>query len=673
MGKLDQFFRFEPVVRMRLPEWADTYRTLPSSTSAVPGRWRTSKVEWARGPMMATGEAGVKTLTVCCATQMGKSEIILNLMGSIAHLAPAPILFCAPSEKATENFSRERLQQMIAATPVLRERFNWRETASEDKLNFKGFPGGFIALESAGSPTNLSMRPIRITVADEIDKYTVTKEGDPLSLLEERTSTYAHNALRVRCCSPTLATDSRIWKSYQQSDQRRAFITCSHCQEQITLSFFKHKQAPERSRHGYVEWGKSESGEHFPLTAEIICRMCGSAITEDQRRAAITSRGGIRWYQTKPFECCETYQEPVQTGKWEWDAENLIGYACCTECGKRALPNTHAGYHASKMLDPFVTVAGLAVKWIEDKDDVDKKLTFYNTQCGEAFEEDNKTEAVAPHVLSTRAEEYAAQVPAGVVAMFLGADVHPGGTINEGRIESEVIGLGLGEECWSIDYQIFPGDISKPDVWQRFDQYLLTTMRHEIYGAFPIYAAAIDSGTASSEVYNYVAKRNKNVWAIKGASDARGQWAPIALPLRDRQKTWRPSGPRPEIIGVNAAKDYLRRRLWIEEPGPGYQHFPIGRPEAYYQQLTSEDLFEERKHGVVLRRFKPRGRLANEALDTRIYALAAYFLKKELHGFDLEKAHRKMQRLLQRKEEPRQNPPRQSRQPDWITNPRGFS
>jgi phage terminase large subunit GpA-like protein len=67
---------------MSVPEWADTYRKLSRSAGAIGGAWRTSRVEIARGPMMAVTEPGVRTITLKTATQMLKSEMLLNTAGS---------------------------------------------------------------------------------------------------------------------------------------------------------------------------------------------------------------------------------------------------------------------------------------------------------------------------------------------------------------------------------------------------------------------------------------------------------------------------------------------------------------------------------------------------------------------------------------------------------------
>jgi phage terminase large subunit GpA-like protein len=135
-------------------------------------------------------------------------------------------------------------------------------------------------MESAGSPTNLAMRAIRITLADEVDKYETTKEGDPLILLEERTATFVTNSLHLRCCSPTLIDTSRIYKSYNEGDQRRPYVACPHCGQEQILDFFKH-----------VQWSKSEEGEHFPFTAAIYCEGCGAEWAEAERMRYVTTEG----------------------------------------------------------------------------------------------------------------------------------------------------------------------------------------------------------------------------------------------------------------------------------------------------------------------------------------------------------------------------------------------
>lgn len=139
-------------------------------------------------------------------------------------------------------------------------------------------------------------------------------------------------------------------------------------------------------------------------------------------------------------------------------------------------------------------------------------------------------------------------------------------------------------------------------------------------------AACIDSGGHyTQEAYKFARARvGRNIWAIKGASDASGQWSPVwPSASQDHKARKFRLGWRPVVIGVNSAKEAVRQRLLVDEVGPGYCHFPSDREEEYFDQLTSEELRIERRHGSVLRKWYKKKNAANEALDCRVYAYAA--------------------------------------------------
>jgi phage terminase large subunit GpA-like protein len=76
-------------------------------------------------------------------------------------------------------------------------------------------------------------------------------------------------------------------------------------------------------------------------------------------------------------------------------------------------------------------------------------------------------------------------------------------------------------------------------------------------------------------------------------------------------------------IGTDTAKEMIYSRLKIETIGSGYCHFPANRDDEYFKQLTAEKLVTRYHKGYPVRKWeKPAGR-RNEALDCRVYALAA--------------------------------------------------
>ncbi len=597
-----------------LPDWADKYRILSKKNSANPGQWRTSRVEVARGPMLSVDEPGVEMISLMVCTQLMKTAFLENVIGRIIHADPGPTLVIYPNEDAAEGFSKERLTPMIQETPVLRDLVgNPRSRKSENTIDVKHFPGGFVAMVSAGSPMNLAARPVRYVLSDEIDKYAPTKEGDPILLGEERAATYDEKgiSLKIRCCSPTIEETSRIYASYMQSDQRRPYLQCHSCNHWQYLEFFRHVHWPKNGAH------------HETSEAKIFCDKCNKPWTERQRREALKT---VRWLQTRPFVCCGKGQDPRINLNWDYNDEFKIGYALCAHCGKRAVSNHHAGFTASKLYSPSITVVKLAEKWIDAEKDAESKQTFYNTQLALPFKTD-ATKEVKSSDIAKRQEEWGMLIPNGVCVITAGVDVQPSSDDRIGRLECEVVGWNENEESWSLAYQVFTGDPAQLEVWDALDQFLLKTWQREDGQRLRLMSACVDSGGHNTEeVYKFcMAHAVRNIWAIKGASDRMGQWSPVWPAPQFRRTRNRQRKPRRpvKIIGVNAAKEAIRQRLLITEPGPGYCHFPSGRPPGYFDQLTSERLVIERKGGYMVRRWDLQSHRSNEALDTRVYAYAA--------------------------------------------------
>lgn len=617
-----------PPPRISVPDWADAYRKLAKEAGSTSGKWRTGTVEVARGAMLAVTEPGVHKISVMVCTQLMKTALLENTFGYFAHLDPAPMLIVQPKEDAAEQFSKERITPLIRATPVLRGLFGSAKTRNaDDTLLYKAFPGGFAALAGAGSPDNLARRPIRVGMCDEVDKYPITKEGNPLDLVDERMATFA-NWLSIRACSPTIADESLIEASYNEGDQRQASVECPHCGHRNFLDFFRH-----------VHWHTDEeTGEHHTAGAAIHCEACGSAWSEGQRLIALRT---TRWHQTRPFHCCgkrhvpledyaRAWSEPLADGEverpdsvgivWDWwQSDRWAAYrAKCIECGRWAVDNEHASFTASKLFSPWPKDAPpkIAAKWIAAKDDPDKRVTFDNTQLGRPHKR-QAAKDIAAEELARRAEIWAGDVPDGVGVITAGLDTQ------DDRVEIEFVGWGHGEESWSLDHVVVEGDPATDDLWQRVDRELLRTFRRADGREFTVLAACVDSGGHhTQQVYKFAkARLGRNVWAVKGQSARNGERSPVWPTVRPSAE--KRSKFKPVIIGTNSAKDSIRWRLGLADPGPGYMHFQAKRDLGWYVQLVAERLITKVTAG---RRFTvwdlPKGK-ANEALDCRVYAYAA--------------------------------------------------
>lgn len=576
----------KPPTKMNLVEWADSHRMLSKESSSEPGKWRTDRVEPARGPMLAVTDPAVRKITVQCCTQLMKTELINNIVGYHIHQDPCPMIVMQPTKDFAEDWGEERLDPMIRDTPVLNELV--REKKSRDSGNTKEkkmFPGGYVAMVGANSPTKLASRPVRIVLCDEIDKYpsSAGKEGDPVKLISERSATFWNSKI-IHVCSPTIEGDSRINEEYKKSDQRIYKVPCPHCGESQEMTW------------DHVKW---EEGR--PEEALYYCFECGEGWTESQRIRAI---GKGEWEATKPFR-------------------------------------GHAGFKVSKLASPWETVAQLAAKYEDSKDDPDKMKTFMNTQLAETYKESG--DVPEWKTLYRRRENYKiGEVPMAGIVLTLAADVQ------KDRIEFEVVAWCRGKRTYSVEYKVLEGDTSKDEVWDSLEECIWNSYKHESGREVSIFKAAIDTGYRTSEVYKFCRRFPPGkVYAIKGAP---GLATPIgtvtSVDVKDSRGRRDRRGLKLWMIGVDVLKSEVYTLLRKEEPldgesfPNGYCHFPEYDQE-FFQMLTAEELREEKDKRRRTRYVWHKIRERNEALDCRVYNLfLSYVIKmnkfKDHHWDKLE-------------------------------------
>lgn len=306
-----------------------------------------------------------------------------------------------------------------------------------------------------------------------------------------------------------------------------------------------------------------------PKDAAYHCEECGTAWTDADRQKAI--RQG-QWVAQRPF-------------------------------------NGIAGFHLNGLYSPWLVLADAVEDFLAARKDPMRLRTFVNTFLGETWEDEGET--VDEHSVAERREEYP-HIPEDVVLLTAGVDVQ------DDRLEIEVLGWGAGEETWQIDYHVIYGDPSAPKLWSQLDEIILQKYDHPSGEELIVRATCVDSGGHHTRaVYNYAKTRaGHRVFAIKGIG---GEGKPIV---------GRPSknniGKIPLYgIGVDTAKELHYARLRIDEPGPGYCHFPKVRDDEYFRQLTAEKIVMKYHKGYA-RRTWVKIRTRNEALDVRVYAMAAF-------------------------------------------------
>lgn len=579
---------------LSLSQWADARRRLSSEGSAEPGQWITARAEYQREMMDAVSDPEVEQVVAMIASQLGKTDaLILNTLGYYIDQEPSPILVVEPRVDDAKSLSKDRIAPMLRDTPCLRGKV--AEARSRDSGNttlHKTFPGGHVTLGGANSPAGLAMRPIRVLLCDEVDRYPVSAgtEGDPVSIATKRTSTFWNRKI-ILVSSPTEKGASRITKAYEATDQRRYFVPCPHCGHEQTL------------RWSQVMWDKDEAGQHLPHTAAYVCEECGALWSDGERWAA------------------------VKAGKWRATA---VG------------PQGRVGFHLSAIASPWKRLAELVQEFLDAVGQPTLMQTFVNTVLAETWE----VQGEAPEFerLYARREEWpASEVPAPVLFLTAGVDVQGD------RLEARVWGWDRNHGRWLIERRIIEGNLYDAEPWDALTVFRNQTWRHASGAYMRLARLAVDiGGHHTRRVLEWAkAQRSAEVMAVRG--DSRGGTMLVKAPQSaevNRAGKMIKVGLKPWILNPNPLKGQLYGNLQLDAPLPGtpfprgYVHLSKLADEEEIRQLTAEKLVDETTKTGFKRKVWTKTRDRNEALDCAVYAHAAAiafgldrFTPKQWDGF----------------------------------------
>jgi len=446
----------KPPPNLKIDEWADKHRRLSPESSAEPGLWSTDRATYQRGMMQAISDPKIENIVFMTGAQIGKTEIINNSVGYYVSQDPSPMLVVQPTLELAKMWSSDRLSPMLRDTPILKNLVkDPRSRDSGNTLYQKQFPGGYIAIVGANSPSGLAARPIRCVFLDEVDRYPASagSEGDPIELSKARTKTFTYNRKIIMVSTPTNKGTSRIESAFEESDKRYYYVPCPDC---------KHEQR--------LIWSNVNWEEDKPETASYICEECGSAWDDAMRYRAIKNGN---WVATEDF-------------------------------------NGTAGFHINGIYSPWTPLSEAVKGFLVAKKMPDTLRVFVNTYLAETWEDQG--ERVDDYAVAERAEPFGDKLDSNIMLLTCGVDVQ------DDRLELEVVGWGKDEESWSVDYRTLYGDPSTPHLWNDLENILKNIYETEDGRQLQIRSACIDSGGHYTQaVYNFVRPREgRRVFAIKG-------------------------------------------------------------------------------------------------------------------------------------------------------------
>lgn len=566
----------KPLPKTSVSNWADNHRMLSSGISAEPGKWKTSRAPYQKDIMNAFTEPGIHRVVVKSSSQIGKSDMMNNVIGRFAHLDPCAIMMIQPTIDMAQDYSKTRIAPMIRDTKVLNNLFyDVKSRDANNTILSKVFPGGRLIMCGANSPAGLASRPIRILLADEVDRFpdSAGTEGDPVDLAAKRMTTFWNSCMGL-FSTPTNEGSSRIDEEYLAGTQEEWQHKCPNCGEYHLL------------RHidmtvDYKEI-KTPSGKKTVIVNDVKwrCPHCGFSFSEKEMK--------------------QTPQKYISRNA-------------------DALKNGIRSFFVNGFTSPWMTWSRIMREWLEAKGDPEREKVIMNTVFGESYKQKGAFED--EQIFLRRRESYGAELPNGVLLLTAAIDTQ------DNRLEYEVVGWGKEEECWGIRKGIVLGAPNQARTWKEIDSILDKTYHFADGKGLKVVRTFIDSGGHyTSDVYNYCQKNfHKQRFAIKGRG---GPGIPLIYKIAKANNAKAPL----ILLGVDDGKQQIMDRLSIDSPGPLYFHFPQdegikelsnrGYDDLYFKGIISEHKKVYKRNGVLREVWETTKNVRNEPLDLRNYNLA---------------------------------------------------
>ena len=570
-----------PADPMTVDQWADRHRILSTKGSAEPGPWRTDRTPYLREPMQCLSPSSPwRRVVLMFGSQMAKTEVVLNWLGAIIHLWPAPTLLVQPTIDMAKRLNRQRLEPLLRETPVLSDLIApARARDSGNTMFLKEFRGGLFVLTGANSGSGLQSMPAAYLLADEVSSYPFEADdkGDPLENAEARTSTFPMGKVLITS-TPGTRGMCRITSEYEtRSDRRQLAVLMPCCGSLEVLRWREH-----------MKWDKPE-GEVFAQ-----CPACGERVSQHHKT---TMLAGAEWQATAKGD------------------------------------GITAGFHAPGWYSPagWTSWEQIRDEFLRAKADPLLLKGWVNKRAAEAYEDQAVAKINAEGLMArAQAETFSSGTcPEGVVLLLMAVDTQ------DTWLETTVWGFGRGEEMWRIWHQKVEGSPAEADVWEQIDSIRHTEWPMEGGGTLTVRHCGVDTGGHfTQEAYEYCRQRSREgVVALKGSSTkaapALGKGSRVDVNARGQTIK---KGLTLYQVGGDTLKRTVYARLKKDAPGPGAIHLPNDVTEEYLQGLTCERLVPKMVKGFQVLGWENPSGARNEPLDLTVYALAILELVKRRYS-----------------------------------------
>ena len=547
---------------LTVSQWAEKYRVLDESSN-INGKWSNDVTPYLVGIMDTMNDDYIREVYLCKGSQLGGTEVMINMLMYIIDKTPAPTMIVYPSDDLAKDVSNDRLKPAFRLSPRIKRGF-LENSSKELRLKFRTMA---LYLRGAGSPSKLASKAIKYLFFDEIDKMAGAsqKEASPYNLAMERIKTYKSQSKVYACSTPTVSTNY-IWQLTDNADEvRHYFVPCPHCGEMIELKWKQIKYVEDEE--------KKLSPRDRAMTAKYICQECG-CVTQDKDKPKM-----------------------LRLGEWRAVKKRGIGR-----------PKT-VGFWINSLYSFFLTWADIAEEFIKDKKDPELLQNFINSWLAEPWE-DAQLKTSAELVMKRKTDMPEMIVPAWGKLLTGGVD------IQEGSLYYTVRAWGNHVTSQNITHgQV----LSFSDIerimnleWEREDGVKMI-----------VNLALIDSGFQPDNTYDFCITNADWAMPCKGASNPMHNHYHISQINKPGSRV---DGIKLVMIDGGKYKDNIAARLHRAN-GPNTGSWMVNRDcdEDYAQQVTAEHKISIRKgNGKVTQEWKQKKSHGdNHYLDAEVYAMAA--------------------------------------------------
>jgi len=292
---------FRPKENESVTDWAQKHIYIPKEVSPYAGYFKAGFNKYLNEPLNQFGNKRTDRLTICFASQTGKTTLMHIGLLYVITKTPKPVLYLMPSDQSARQISKERIQPMMRASSEV------SKILPDNPDNFSILSYNLktcnVHLGGAGSASKLASFPCAVVCFDECDKASVKNQNEAgaIQLASNRIKAYGSSKLFVLASTPTVDDGAEtIYHHLKQSTYKVFKVPCLNCREMHEIGFAKGEEK------FFVRWEKKFHDGELDVngtadSAVLVCPSCGYSVKDIAQKNKMVADADSAWDVTNPL------------------------------------------------------------------------------------------------------------------------------------------------------------------------------------------------------------------------------------------------------------------------------------------------------------------------------------------------------------------------------------